>query len=65
CGKSIPVMVQGISSAFCIRIPVSIFMSKLPDTSLMLVGFATPITTVYGIIFFVTCITWMKKKGRL
>lgn len=65
CGKSIPVMVQGISSAFCIRIPVSIFMSKLPDTSLMLVGFATPITTVYGIIFFVICITWMKKKGRL
>lgn len=65
CGKSIPVMVQGISSAFCIRIPVSIFMSKLPNTSLMLVGFATPITTVYGIIFFVICITWMKKKGRL
>lgn len=65
CGKSIPVMVQGISSAFCIRIPVSIFMSKLPNTSLMLVGFATPITTVYGIIFFVICIAWMKKKGRL
>lgn len=65
CGKSIPVMVQGISSAFCIRIPVSVFMSKLPNTSLMLVGFATPITTVYGIIFFMICITWMKKKGRL
>ena len=24
CGKSIPVMIQGITSAFCIRIPVSI-----------------------------------------
>lgn len=65
CGKSIPVMVQGITSAFCIRIPVSVFMSKLPNTSLMLVGFATPITTVYGIIFFMICIMWMKKKGRL
>lgn len=65
CGKSIPVMIQGISSAFCIRIPVSVFMSKLPDTSLMLVGFATPITTIYGIIFFVICMMWMRKKGKL
>lgn len=54
-GRSIPVMIQGITSAFCIRIPVSILMSKLPDTSLMLVGLATPITTVYGIIFFAIC----------
>ena len=52
CGKSIPVMLQGITSAFCIRIPVSILMSRLPGASLMLVGLATPITTVYGIVFF-------------
>ena len=61
-GKSIPVMIQGISSAFGIRIPVSIFMSKLPNTSLMLVGFATPITTVYGILFFLICFQVYKKK---
>ena len=62
CGNSIPVMIQGISSAFGIRIPVSIFMSKLPNTSLMLVGFATPITTVYGILFFLICFQVYKKK---
>lgn len=62
CGKSIPVMVQGISSAFCIRIPVSIFMSRLPETSLMLVGLATPITTVYGIIFFVICFYRLRRN---
>ena len=62
CGKSLPVMVQGITSAFCIRIPVSIFMSKLPDTSLMMVGLATPITTIYGILFFMICFAWMKKR---
>lgn len=61
-GKSMPVMIQGISSAFGIRIPVSIFMSKLPNTSLMLVGFATPITTVYGILFFLICFQIYKKK---
>lgn len=61
-GKSMPVMIQGITSAFCIRIPVSIFMSKLPNTSLMLVGFATPITTVYGILFFFICFKIYKNK---
>lgn len=61
-GNSIPVMIQGISSAFLIRIPVSIIMSKLPNTSLMLVGLATPITTVYGIIFFVICFARLRKK---
>lgn len=61
-GNSLPVMIQGISSAFCIRIPVSIFMSKLPNTSLMLVGLATPITTVYGIIFFCICFALLRRK---
>lgn len=64
CGKSIPVMIQGITSAFCIRIPVSVFMSKLPNTSLLLVGLATPITTVYGIIFFLICFAWMKRAKK-
>lgn len=61
-GNSIPVMIQGISSAFLIRIPVSILMSKLPHTSLMLVGLATPITTVYGIIFFAVCFALLRRK---
>lgn len=64
-GRSVPVMVQGIASAFLIRIPVSVFMAGLPNTSLMWVGLATPITTVCGIIFYVACMTWMKKRGRL
>ena len=66
-GKSIPVMIQGISSAFCIRIPVSVLMSRLPDTNLTLLGLATPITTVYGILFFIICFARMSgtrtKKG--
>lgn len=64
CGKSIPVMIQGISAAFCVRIPVSIFMSALPETSLALVGLAAPITTVYGIILYSICFAWMRKKGK-
>lgn len=63
-GRSIPVMIQGISSAFCIRIPVSIFMSRLPNASLFLVGMATPITTVYGILFFMICFARLRKEDR-
>lgn len=63
-GNSLPVMIQGISSAFCIRIPVSLFVSKLPNASLMLVGLATPITTVYGIIFFMICFALVKRKKK-
>lgn len=64
CGKSMPVMLQGITSAFCIRIPVSIYMSKLPEASLVYIGLATPITTVYGIFFFMFCFAWFKKSSR-
>lgn len=62
CGKSIPVMIQGITAAFCVRIPISIFMASLPNTSLMMVGLAAPISTVYGIIFFIICFALERKK---
>lgn len=65
CGNSIPVMVQGITSAFCIRIPVSIIMSRLPNASLFLIGMATPITTVYGIVFFVICFARLRNSRKL
>lgn len=64
CGRSLPVMVQGITSAFFIRIPVSVYMSRLPDATLAMVGFATPITTIYGILFFSICFAFVKKKER-
>lgn len=63
-GISFPVMLQGVSSAFCIRIPVSMFVSKLPNASLMLVGFATPLTSVYGILFFAICFIWLKRRKK-
>ena len=61
-GKSMPVMIQGISSAFCIRIPISVLMAGLPETSLTYVGLATPISTVYGIVFFLICFKLYGKK---
>lgn len=63
-GRSVPVMLQGLTSAFFIRIPVSVFMSRLPGASLTLVGMATPITTVYGIFFFAVCFRRLKRQEK-
>jgi Na+-driven multidrug efflux pump len=63
-GKSIPVMIQGMTSAFGVRIPVSLLFSRLKNTSLVLIGLATPITTVYGIIFFAICFALLRRKNR-
>lgn len=63
-GVSKPVMFQGIISALCIRIPVSLFMSRLPGSSLTYVGLATPIATVWGIAFFACCFIWFRKKQK-
>lgn len=63
-GNSLPVMLQGITSAICVRIPIALFMSRLTGASLVLVGLATPITTVYGIIFFAICFVWVRQKEK-
>lgn len=56
CGKTTFVMVQGIIGAFCIRIPVSYFMSKITPVSLFRVGLATPASTIVQIIL---CLIYM------
>lgn len=63
-GNSLPVMLQGISSALFVRIPICLFMASLPNTSLALIGSAAPLTTVYGIIFFACCFLWSKRSRR-
>lgn len=64
CRRTMPVMIQGIASAFLIRIPVSLFMANLPNTNLTYVGTATPITTVCGIIFYMICFKIMYKRNK-
>ncbi len=46
CGKTTFVMIQGITGAFLIRIPLAYFFSTLPNTSLFLIGLATPASTL-------------------
>lgn len=49
-GKTVFVMTQGIVGAFAVRIPVSFFMSRLPNVRLFFIGLATPCSTVVQVI---------------
>ena len=63
-GKTRFVMLQGILSAFCIRVPVSILMSKILPVSLFRIGLATPAATFCQVI---ACLIYFKacKKERI
>ena len=64
CGKTTTVMLQGIIGAFGVRVPVSYFMSKLPDTTLFKIGLATPASTIVQILFCSVCLWLMVQKER-
>lgn len=55
CGKTIYVMLQGITSSFLVRFPLSYLFSLSENTTLCRIGLAAPLATVYGIIFFIIC----------
>ena len=62
CGQTTFVMIQGIVGAFCVRIPVSYFMSKLEPVSLFKVGLATPASTLAQIVLCVVYFIILSKK---
>lgn len=67
-GKTRFVMVQGILGAFCVRVPVSYFMSIQPNPSLFHIGLATPMSSILQLIL---CVGFMrfsaidKKKNNI
>ena len=63
CEKTLFVMVQGIVGAFCVRIPVAWFMSRLPGVTLFKLGLATPCSTVVQITFCVVYFVLLARKA--
>ena len=58
------VMAQGIISAFCVRVPVSFFMSKRVPVSLFEIGLATPFSSSLQIIMGLVCLYYVKRKVK-
>lgn len=61
-GKTMPVMIQGITSSFLMRVPLSYLFSIQPGANLVTIGLAVPITSIYGILFFTVCYLAFQRK---
>ncbi len=62
-GKTVYVMLQGVTSALFIRVPLSWLLSGMEGATLSRIGLAAPLTTVYGILFFLCCYRYLEKKS--
>ena len=62
CGQSFFVMVQGIISAFGVRLPVAILMSKIAAGSLFWLGMAIPASSAVQIILCLAALQHRKRK---
>lgn len=63
CGNTVFVMCQGLFGAIGIRVPVSFLMSRLPQTSLFLIGLATPCSSTIQILLCVFMLLKLKKNS--
>lgn len=56
------VMIQGILGAFCVRVPVSYFMSIQPNPSLFHIGLATPMSSVLQLVLCLAGMVYVNKR---
>ncbi|MDO5292365.1 MAG: MATE family efflux transporter [bacterium] len=63
-GKTLPVMLQGISASFLVRVPLSYLFSLKDGANLTDIGVAVPLASVYGIVFFTIWYLVYTRKGE-
>ena len=59
------VMIQGIIGAFCVRVPVSWFMSRRAGATLFDIGLATPFSSILQLVLCLGCMLYLRKKKRV
>lgn len=57
------VMLQGIISAFMIRVPVSYLMSRQRPVSLFHIGLATPASSLFQVVLSLIVLRYVQKRG--
>lgn len=63
-GMSFPVMLQGITASFLVRVPLSYVFSLKEGANLFDIGLAVPAASVYGIVFFTVFYLWYTKRMK-
>ncbi len=61
-GKTGFVMVEGLISSFVFRIPLSYFLSRLPDTNLYTIGLAVPLSAISSLAMCIVYYIIVRKK---
>ena len=59
------VMAQGIFAAFLVRIPLSYFLSQLPNTGMFLISLAIPATAVVSLVLCAGYLVLLRRKDRM
>lgn len=68
CGNTFFVMLQGIVGAFCVRVPVVLLVSNLPNATLFHIGLATPASSIFQIALCVVFMLYVRhgeKKQKI
>lgn len=63
-GRTLWVMIQGLTQTLLVRLPLAYYMSIQPDASLTNIGFAAPTATIFGIILNVIYYIIFNKKTK-
>lgn len=63
-GKTAFVMLQGLLSAFAVRIPLSYLFRYLPDTDMLMIGIAVPVSAAVSLILCIIYYFIVNKKMR-
>jgi len=61
-GKTTFVMIAGLVSSFCFRIPLSYYLSRLPNTDLFTIGLAVPISAASSLVMCVVYYFFVRGK---
>lgn len=59
------VMIQGIIGAFCVRVPVSYFMSLREGATLFDIGLATPMSSILQLVLCLGRMVYLKHTKKL
>ena len=61
-GKTNFVLIQGLLSSFAVRIPLSYYLSRLPNTNLFTIGLAVPLSTLSSILICAGYYIFVRRK---
>ena len=63
-GKTPFVMIQGLLSAFAVRIPLSYVFRYLPDTNMLMIGIAVPVSAAASLLLCIVYYFIVNRKMR-